>query len=96
MDLDVGHAGDVDDASLQSLQFQLQRHRLKTLTSQDLQVDLAESTIAAKIGSQIELRKMLCKLCISVYCCYAGSTWRSFPKSHDSHRAWHSLRQKVT
>ena len=49
MDLDVGHAGDVDDASLQSLQFQLQRHRLKTLTaSQDLQVDLAESTIAAR------------------------------------------------
>lgn len=46
MDLDVGHAGDVDDASLQ---FQLQRHRLKTLTaSQDLQVDLAESTIAAR------------------------------------------------
>ena len=48
MDLDVGHAGDADDASLQSLQFQLQRHRLKTLTSQDLQVDLAESTIAAR------------------------------------------------
>ena len=48
MDLDVGHAGDVDDASLQSLQFQLQRNRLKTLTSQDLQVDLAESTIAAR------------------------------------------------